>query len=53
MNCHIHVTSVMITTCFCTNREHYFPIFAISFVPFVCILYQVIFACCAGMFLWF
>ena len=30
----------------------YFPIFAISFVTFVCILYQVIFACCAGMFVW-
>ena len=42
-------------TCFCTNREHYwllFSFFAISFVAFVCILYQVIFACCAGMFVW-
>ena len=22
-NCHTHMTSIMITTCFCTNREHY------------------------------
>ena len=54
-NCHIHLTSIMITTCFCTNREHYrlyFPIFSINFVAFVCILYQVIIACCAEMFVW-
>ena len=56
-NCHIHMTCIMIATCFCTNREHYRPIFAICFVAFVCILYQVIlyqviFACCAGMFVW-
>ena len=31
----------------------YFPNFTINFIAFVCILYQVIFACCAGMFVWF
>ena len=30
-----------------------FQFFSISFVAFVCILYQVIFACCAEMFVWF
>ena len=40
-NCHIHMAAIMIATCFCTNREHNQPIFAISFV-----------ACCAGMFVW-
>ena len=27
-NCHIHMTSIMITTCFCTNREHYRLLFS-------------------------
>ena len=27
-NCHIHVTSIMITTCFCTNREYYRLLFS-------------------------
>ena len=35
-NCHIHMTTII----------------SISFVAFVCILYQVIFACCAEMFVW-
>ena len=38
------------------NKENiigcYFSICAISYVTFVCILYRVIFACCAGMFVW-
>ena len=57
-NCHIHLTSIMITTCFCVFAQTeniigcYFPIFSISFVAFVCILYQVIIACCAEMFVW-
>ena len=29
-----------------------FLFFSITFVAFVCILYQVIFACCAEMFVW-
>ena len=32
-NCHIHLTSIMITTCFCTNREHYRLVFL--FFPLV------------------
>ena len=30
-NCHIHLTSIMITTCFCTNREHYRLLFSYFF----------------------
>ena len=54
-NCHIHLTSTMITTCFAQTENIigcYFPFFSISFVAFVCILYQVIIACCAEMFVW-
>ena len=56
-NCHTYVTSIMtITFNMFLNKENiigcYFPICAISFVSFVCILYRVIFACCAGMFVW-
>ena len=29
-NCHIHLTSIMIT-CFCTNREHYRLLFSYFF----------------------
>ena len=37
-NCHIHMTCIVIATCFCTNREHYWPIFAICLVAFVYII---------------
>ena len=30
-NCHIHLTSIMITTSFCTNREHYRLLFSYFF----------------------
>ena len=40
--CHIHMTCIMIATCFCPSREHYRPIFAICLVAFVCMLHQVI-----------
>ena len=52
-NCHIHMTSIMITTCFCTNREHYrllFSYFFIRFIAFVCISLLCVYY--AEMFVW-
>ena len=58
-NCHNYVTSIMtITFNMFLNKENisgcYLSICAISFVDFLCILHRhrVIFACCAGMFVW-
>ena len=30
-NCHIYMTTIIITTCFCTNREHYQLLFSYFF----------------------
>ena len=41
-NCHIHLTSIMITTCFCTNREHLSAVIFLFFplvLSLLCVYY--------------